>query len=276
MIRYSSYLLEIAAAVIGICSNAPLCRAQSERAAIFSGDQPLNDFARRLEARYAVPVTVEWPLTVWAAELRRPPLGGLLVSDHAFSIPESDGVFTAPQISLDLIARALDQFHRQNPGRSRYKVIQSAMGFHIVPTDFHDRTGTLRPVQDVLNTEVEVLEEERTFTLHVSAVLSSISSATHIRFTPMLGLTRHYLDTEYVADRPMVFKWGASEVSAREALIDLLMQSATTLTWEMRCGPTGERAEGLGCNLDLEPLAPGGVRVYLDRCTNCKPIAPNR
>lgn len=262
--------------VIGLVGALGVCRAQAGNPVIFSGFRPLYDLARRLEAVYARPVTIEHPLERWRGELQRLPLGGLSESPHSIVLPESDGIFTASAISLDLVRRALDECHRQNPGRSRYKVIESTMGFHIVPTDAHDETGVLRPVNSLLDTTVEVLDQQRTFTEHVTALLDAVSKATGVPFRPFtdLGLNAKYAANGYFLPYPLiqrakerpylVFEWGASEMGARDALIDLLARSATTMTWELACGPED-------CNLHMDAMATGGRSLYLDRCTTCKP-----
>jgi hypothetical protein len=263
-------------AVIGLLGALGVCRAQTGNPVTISGFRPLYDLARQLEDRYARPVTIENALEKWAGELHRLPSGGLGESPHSIVLPESDGIFSAPGISIDLVRRALDEFHRQNPDRSRFKVIESKIGFHIVPTDAHDEAGVLRPIPGILDTTVSVPAQARTFTGHLGALVEAVSAATGIRFWPLIenfdakyaanGYFLRYPQLKSPKDRPYLeFEWGTNGVSARDALIELLAGSATTMTWELACGPEV-------CNLKIASMVTGGRALYLDRCTKCKPI----
>jgi hypothetical protein len=232
--------------------------------------------ARALEDRYARPVTVEFPLQKWAGELRRLPAGGITESDHSIVLPDSDGIFSAPALTIDLVRKAMDEFHRQNPDRSRYKVIESKMGFHIVPTDAHDEQGTLRAVPAVLDTVVSVPVQPRTISEHLKTLVQAISDTTGLYFTPPFtdfesryaanGYFFPYPQLRSSEDRPyLTFEWGTSGVAARDAVIDLLSRSATTMTWALMSGPNG-------CNLNVFFMRTGGKNLYLDHCTQCKPI----
>jgi hypothetical protein len=79
-------------------------------------------------------------------------------------------------------------------------------------------------------------------------------------------------------ERPyMLFEWGAKDVVARDALIDLLDRSGTTLSWRLVCGPPDYGF----CVLNMAPVsAPGmgihGRTLFLDRCANCRPAPAQR
>ena len=143
--------------------------AQTGESRTFTGFRPLYDMAKELENRYARPVTVEFPLQKWAGELTRLPAGGITDSDHCIVLPASDGILSAPALNIDLVRKAVDEFHRQNPDRSRYKVIESKMGFHIIPTHAHDEQGTLRALSAILDTVVSVPVQSRTIVEHLTA-----------------------------------------------------------------------------------------------------------
>lgn len=249
--------------------------AQNGNSLTFSGFRPLYDLARRLEAQYAKPVTIENPLQEWPGELAPLPHGGIGESNHSVVLAAADGTFTAPSLTLDLVKRAVDSYQRQNPDRSRYKVLQSSMGFHIVPVESHDASGGLRPVPAVLDAIVYVPVASRTFTEHVTALLAATSAANGVSFRPFTNLDAKYAANGYYwpyplmrtdKDRPyMVFDWGANCLSARDALIDLLAGSETTMTWELACGRDA-------CNLHMDAMMPKGGPVYLDRCMKCMPI----
>ena len=71
----------------------------------------------------------------------------------------------------------------------------------------------------------------------------------------------------------MEFEWGVSQTTARDALVDLLERSFTTMTWRLYCMPTSEVKNEV-CDLDFNPLSVGPQKrfVTLDRCTACKYI----
>lgn len=252
----------------------------------YSRFAPVYELARRLEARYARPVTVEEPLLSWQGEMERissTPAGVEILGPRAYSLvlPKDDSIFNAPAISAELVRQALDVYHRQNPNRARYQVLESPMGFHIVPVAAHDDSGAVRSVKGLLDTPVEVLSDQRTATEHVQALLEAVSRSTGIPFRQVYNFDGRYAANGYLLrsgfptpqDRPYrVFQWGASEVTAREALIDLLGGSATTMTWYLFCVHDATRGNQQICNLGVDPLALGENRtdLYLDRCTKCR------
>lgn len=74
-------------------------------------------------------------------------------------------------------------------------------------------------------------------------------------------------------ERPyMLFEWGIRRATAREALIDLLERSSTTMRWVFGCELTGRVPESRPCGILVTPLAPGGRVQNYDRCANCRPI----
>ncbi len=113
---------------------------------------------------------------------------------------------------------------------------------------------------------------------------SGISTATGIPIRDLgWSLDPRYAANGYIlrsdfpseADRKYrLFRWGASEMLAREALEDLLSGSATTMTWFLTCAPDAGAQNRQACSLGVSPLAVGDKRtdLLLDRCMNCKYI----
>jgi len=260
--------------------------AQGSGPADYSLYQPIYELAKRLEARYAKPVTVELPLLVWRGETQRVGFtkAGVEILNprpYTLNLPANDPVFGAPALSADIVRQALDAYHRQNPARNRFRVTESQMGFHILPSVSHDENGREIAVRSLLDTPVSVSVESRTATEHVHAILQSVSIATGIpirdpwNFDARYAANGNILRSRFVseADRPYrLFRWGASEVLAREALEDLLNGSATTMTWELACFLDATAQNRPACSLGVAPLAVGDKRtdLFLDRCTKCK------
>jgi hypothetical protein len=84
------------------------------------------------------------------------------------------------------------------------------------------------------------------------------------------------------AKRPYSFAWGASDVTAREALLSLLNNSATTMAWYVTCHPNP--TPGLGsCMFSVVPLkvsvtgpdgSPEEKDLSFDRCVKCPALPP--
>lgn len=274
--------------VIALLVLAVSGSAQPPSVPDYSQQFPVYELARRLEARYGVPVTTEEPLLVWRGELRSmglTPKGTekLIPRPYDFVLPKEDPVLNAPAISAEVVQQGLAVYHRQNPGRARYQVIKSAMGFHIVPASALDASGTLHPVKSLLDTPVEIVSEMRTATEHVEAVLKAISQATGVHFREVRSFDPRYAANGYflrsglpaAEDRPYwLFQWGAEGMSAREALVSLLKGSATTMTWSLVCGLDASRENQQTCDFQVLPMAVGDARtdLYLDRCSKCRPI----
>ena len=148
---------------------------------------PIYELSVRLGSRYAKCITVEDAALVWRGEMRRIGLnkdGVEVFGPQPFSLilPGDSPVFSAPALNAAVIQQALDIYARQNPGRTTYKVLESSLGFHIVPAAAHDETGAMHPVRSLLDTPVDVLPAMRTATEHVQAVVNSLSQSTGLAF----------------------------------------------------------------------------------------------
>jgi hypothetical protein len=157
------------------------------------------------------------------------------------------------------------------------------MGLHIVPAAAYDEEGVLRPAKNLLDTPIGVPVEKRTATEHAEATLQEVSRSTGIHFRGVYDFDGRYAANNYIInasfptahDRPYwLFAWGASQVTAREAPIDLLSGSATTLTWGLACYADFTRGGQQTCDFQVVPMVAGDNRadVNLDRCTKCRPI----
>jgi hypothetical protein len=139
-----------------------------------------------------------------------------------------------------------------------YEVITSSWGLHIVPKQVRDINGQYVNAIRLMDTRITVPIAKRTPLDHFRAICDAInmSSSSCIR----LKAFAPYLNGYFVSDLPrgemqasdterISFLWGVSDAVAREALIDLLEYSSTTLRWMVLC----EADEGY-CALNMQPL----------------------
>jgi hypothetical protein len=200
--------------------------------------------------------------------------------------------------------KLLDAYHSDNPNAPRFRVIASGYGFHIVPADVRDENGDWSRAITPLDSIISVPEEDRMASEHMKAIVEATARASGIRLGLYLGPPFNGL---YAANgltiarnqpviphdpkvpvpeiplewkRPYMFRWGASQVSARDALISLLSGSATTLRWGVGCGPNPDRAK-TECTLIIDPIEvkvpgpdgqPAMQQLQFDRCLRCPPL----
>jgi hypothetical protein len=281
--RVTRTLIYWGTALLAALGAAAVDHAQSGGPIVVTGAWPLGDFARRLEGQYAKPVTFETPLLLWRGHMRSHGLlpngtEALTFVTHSFVLPENAGIFDAPALSVDLLSKVVKAYHQSNPGFPRYRVSQSQMGFHIIPTEARDESGALGPVQSVLDATVEVPVEKRTASEHAQALLDAVTRATGIATVVENPIDSLYAANGYLvrgdpAERSyMLFEWGASGMSAREALIDLLKNSATTTSWTLACIPDFQHGNRQHCMIGFHALAVNGRVVFYDRCTKCRAV----
>jgi hypothetical protein len=243
---------------------------------------PLEKAAELLEQWYAIPVTYEGPIWRWQGDLKvlgKLPNGKevVVVREHTLVMPEDAAPNRAPTLDATLVAKVIAAYRQQNPDRGRFRVAESRLGFHIVPAEAHDDSGSLAPVTSLLDARVAVPVAQRTAAEHVSALCQAVTAATGIvlKFDDSGAFDKNFAANGFRlpqlltgAERPyMLFEWGTGETTALEALLDLMDHSSTTMTWRIHCGRPGE-----GCGMGLYALAvgPNKRQVVFDRCANCQ------
>ena len=264
-------------------------RAQTRGPLIVTGAWPLGDFARELQNHYAKPVTFETPVLLWQGHMAaygRLPDGIEMKTwvTHSFTVPDVETVLGAPTLTSDLISRVIEAYHQSNPGFPRYRVSQSPMGFHIIPTHARDEAGVLRSVTSVLDTAGTVLTEKRTASEHIRELLAAVSVASGVSTLLEDSLDSYYGANGYLThgeptsvERPYIlFEWGVRELTAREALIDLLGKSVTTLSWTLASIPDYRHQNRAQCRIGFMPLTVNGRTIWFDRCTACRAIPGQR
>ena len=194
----------------------------------------------------------------------------------------------------------LDSYHRDNPDAPQFSVRETRYGLHIIPTLLRGDEGQVVRAVTPLDAIVTVPVGDRMASGHLAALSAAVNAAAGIKTLLIddsvdsyyaangLALPRRVLARLLTgsggeeAKRPYVFRWGASGVPAREALLSLLEGSASTLTWYVTCHPSPDPANRL-CNFSVVPLTvvvvgPDGKAskrsLAYDRCTKCPPLGP--
>jgi hypothetical protein len=253
---------------------------------IINSPLPLEKAADLLERRYAKPVTHEAPVWRWRGDMRSigtDPAGRDLTvpNAHRFVMPPGLTPDKVPVLDAALVAKVVDSYHQQEPDQPRYRVAESSWGVHIIPAEARDAAGNFVPITALLDARIAIPPGTRTASEHVTAICQAVTAASG---TTLIS-RNDWFDNRFAAngyrlpsifeqtgkERPyMLFEWGTTGVvTARDALIDLLGHSSTTLTWRVNCPPGGET-----CAITFLPLQIGDERrmIEFDRCTNCQRI----
>ena len=236
--------------------------------------QPLMEAAKLMEWRYGTPVTYEDP--VWARNVV-----------HAFTIPAGLTPADNPKLTAALLRTVVSAYHSQNPGQPRFRVIESRLGLHIAPVSVPGATGAQVPAVSLLDSRIGVPSASRTAAEHIDAVCAAVEVVTGVAFTyrrnpnslelfdrafaangyavPGAGggisSVNAVLPTFEQARPRMLFTWGTRETTAREALLDILDRSATTMKWELICPMIG----GFPCNIWFQGPYRSGPSILFDR-----------
>lgn len=233
-----------------------------------------------LEQRYELPVTYEGPRVRWTGEMQFEPLfpGGKPVLGHrlhTFILPPD--LSPSQDSAAEAVRRTVEAYHQQHPTFTRYKVLESSMGFHIVPEMVPDETGVHVPSINPLDLRVNVPTARRTAVEHIQALCDALTRAAGLKINTNadVSFNRTYAANGYILPKGPVgdvrsyieFEWGVRDTVAREALIQFLAGSATTQSWRFTCGPVSPDKEP-SCWLNLVHLLAGPERrvVSWDRC----------
>jgi hypothetical protein len=223
--------------------------------------------------------------------------------DRSFHLPAGIGAAATPVLNAGLVTSILDSYHAENGDGPRFRVIATGYGLHIVPEQYSDANGNRIAVTPLLDTIVTVPRGKRTPGEHFLAITRALAaqSGTDVwENASDLGFDAHFAPNGVVCWHPPApgdegtripppggwaacsFEWGATGVSARDALISLFGQSATTMTWRLLCQPSVEptsrfcvlNAGALLVNVGDPSASPVRRQLEYDRCTKCPPLPP--
>ena len=250
----------------------------SFRGSTITSGRPLVDAANVLQARYGKPVTCEDPLWVWSGDLeRRSDTPWFFPLRRTTTLPSGLSPDQTPILDASVLARVLDEYNKLNEA-PRFRVLESKFGLHIVPDIVHDASGVAVPAKNLLDAPVTIPRATRTASGHFQAICAAAAPKDATMVCAAIGFGRNWFEDLFAAPGG-VLEWGASGVNARDALIDLLEQSATTFSWRLACEPDvtpGNHYCVLQLGFIRTTRTGSGVntaagRLEYDRCPQCAP-----
>jgi len=256
-----------AVALTALTGSTVLAQAPAAEQVTITWMRPLQKAATLLASRYAKPITYEDPVWLWrgeATQLGPNPngKGALGILPRSLTVPVGLTPAETPVLDAARLAAVVEAYHAQNMDGPRFRVLESKLGLHIVPTAAHNANGTLVEAGSVLDARIRVPRASRTASEHVAALCQAVSAAARetVEFNDQ-WFDEYFAANGYLLPRLrtgkerayMLFEWGADGVTAREALIDLLGGSSTTMTWTLGCLPGSQPSERF-CFLSPAPL----------------------
>jgi len=274
-------------------SSHSILSAQSVGYAISEAD-PLSRAADILEAMYAAAVTYEGPEWIWWSDLKvrfadTNARGALYPREQTLIIPPEIYSKRIPTIDQELLGIVLGAYEKQNPQGPRFRVVKSNLGFHIIPETVHDSKGELTKANNPLDVRVSIPKANRLASEHFGTLAAVIS----VLVGKKIVLNAWYLDQYYAFDGVMPpriisseekgkysFAWGVEGLTARDAMIDLINGSSTTLTWRLMYVPGNVAADSYWVlnvgPLTIEITRPDGKSerrtLSFDKCKKCPPL----
>jgi hypothetical protein len=255
----------------------PLLRAQVQpvpsSSQIIIEPRPLYNVAMLLEKRYHKMVTYEEPISVWRGELIAKghdpdgPFGLWLKEDRRFVVPDGLDPQLTPELDVAVLKSVIEAYNLQNADGTLFQATASRLGLHILPIEMHDADGRLVPATSLLDTRISVPFSKRMPSEHIRALCDAVTAASgagslkfnyqwfDLVFAPN-GLRPPKAAAQLLSAKekePFSIVWGASDVSAREALLSLMDLSATKLTWHLLCQPSA-KPENRFCVLNMDPI----------------------
>ncbi len=228
--------------------------------------RPLCHAADLLERQSGKPVTYEETILLWRGDKEAMQTAGgrinLLPKRRAFSMPVEANLDKTPTVDAGLLSKVVNAYHTQTDG-PRFKVTSSSWGLHIVPAQVRDADGHFTEAISLLDARITVPLARRTPIEHIHAICAAVTVSTGITlkefgtyvnalFAPS-SAKFHTSDATKEDLERISFDWGTTNMIAREALVNLLQHSSTTLSWRLAC----EMNEGF-CVLNL-----GAVEVNI-------------
>ena len=146
-----SRLIAVVALVLLSWTGSPAQPAAPARAPLVS-PRPLADVSVQFQEWRGKIVTYEEPLLTWSGDLREitgksGTKGYLYPKEQAFLMPPE--AESEPDLGVAL-NKTLEAYHQQTTG-TRFQILTSKWGYHIVPLQVHDDHGALVPARSLLD-----------------------------------------------------------------------------------------------------------------------------
>lgn len=237
----------------GYCCQG-VAKAQDLQIVIPDGPQliadqfsPMDSAGRLLEQMYLIPVTYEDAILSWPGDIDQVSnaVGNMITipKRRSFTMPSEANSRKSPTLNAALLRRIVDEYHEQTDG-PRFSIYSSRLGLHLIPDRVRDHSGRFVKAIPFLDTSISIPVEARTPSGHVRAICNAINAssaiAVELHFIPQY--LDDYFSQEHISRFPsneewerISFLWGVDQMAARDALIDLLERSATTMTWRLLC-----------------------------------------
>jgi hypothetical protein len=227
-----------------------------------SSGRPVEAAALLLESEYRTPVTYEELPLLWKGDMSQTEMGQIIPKELSFSLPVELSRKANPQIDGNFLKKIIDAYQMQTDG-PRFRVSASQSGLHIIPSEIRNSRGIWTRAKPILDSIITIPAASRPPEMHFRLLCDALSKSSGIT----IKAAPQWMDQFFAPNgivpprtRPLTEKeeeeistiWGAHGIVAREALLDLISPSATTLTWELLC--TREPGDEPYCVLNLHPI----------------------
>jgi len=187
-------------------------------------------------------------------------------------------VLDGSQDERTLLSHAVAQFNSQ-AGAPHFKVTTWKLGFHIIPTIVHDQTGSVRTAANPLDAIISVPLGQRSARDQFRQLGAALSKASDVPIHLIDDSVRPGEFDQLFSTEPSPFVWGGHDMVGRHALAELILRSATSFSWQLRCQPS-VKARDRFCFLNIgkvevESNDSAGKKttkpLTYDQCAPCPP-----
>jgi len=239
--------------------------------------RPVRDVAVWLQRKYGKVITYEEGMPRYKPGLELQAPTGLLFRTpgrlDVSAILAGANAQNLPDILTAVVAAANTQIPTQH-----FILKSSKLGFHIIMDKERDQNGAVVDVEPILDAVITVPTEERSIDATFKALADAITLESGTSIDVYFKQSGAFSATE-----PPVLTWGVESVPARDALISLLQQSATSLGWQLLCQASAQASDEI-CELNIATVyVLGKARcseqtvlrpLMYDRCKRCPTLPP--
>ena len=224
---------------------------------------------------YQIPITFEGPTDVlqWDDDVDQETVAGgridRIPKRVTFVIPDDVTPDKNEKFDSRIFERVVETYQKQFGG-PKYKLTNSKLGLHLITDQVRNKDGKWEKVEPYLDAIISIPSEKRTALGHLEKIVEAVNATKELKLwinfpfeynllwasndIRSLSRPRSQYTDEYVQmmNEKLPFEWGKDKGIARDALIDLVEKSNTTLTWQVDC--TDHPNVDLKCLIQLMPL----------------------